>query len=137
MSQLYCTHPACSKMRTEHKFLVTSKKMMISTQLLQKWWGHWIHTCHNGKWCGEKLSTLFLANLYLLEHPHKWIQNFFDFTCLKPTFSILYIYFFKKNSYQFIYSTHLFKKIFILLHFLLFSHSWPLSLSDPTTVIIT
>ena len=48
---------------------------------------------------------------------------------------------FTKHLYQFIYSTHLFNKIFILLYF--FSHSWPLSLSlslslsNPTIVIIT
>ena len=37
---------------------------MLITRLLQKWWGHWLRTCHNGKWCGEKLSTLFLEKLF-------------------------------------------------------------------------
>ena len=52
---------------------------------------------------------------------------------------LFYTSIFTKHPHQFIYSTHLFNKIFILLHFFYYSHSWvlSLSLSDPTTVIIT
>ena len=58
MSQLYCTlqqtHPACSKWGQS----VNSGRWLakdVITLLLQKWWGHWIRTCHNVKWCGGKV----------------------------------------------------------------------------------
>ena len=50
----------------------------------------------------------------------------------KEETKILFLFFtstFTKHPHQFIYSTHLFNKILILLPFLLFSHSWPFSLS--------
>ena len=65
--------------------------------------------------------------------------NFLSILQEKAYFFLFYTSTFTKHPHQFIYSTHLFNKIFILLHFLLFSHSWPLSLSlsNPTTIIIT
>ena len=43
---------------------------------------------------------------------------------------LFYTSIFSKHPHQSIYSTHLFNKIFILLQYLLFSHSLPLSLSQ-------
>ena len=78
--------------------------------------------------------------MHKLEQPHQFVQIF----CIFYKKNLLFLFYtstFTKYSYQFIYFTHLFNKIFILLHFLLFSHSWPLSLSlslrDPATIIIT
>ena len=71
------------------------------------------------------------------------MQKFFHFAHLKPTFSILHIHFYKTFTSVYLFYTFI-QIIFILLHFLLFSHSWPLSLSlslslslRPTTDIIT
>ena len=66
--------------------------------------------------------------MHKLEQPHQFVQIF----CIFYKKNLLFLFYtstFTKYSYQFIYFTHLFNKIFILLHFLLFSHSWPLSLS--------
>ena len=61
-----------------------------------------------------------------LEQPHQFVQIFCLFCKKKPTFSILqektYFFYFtypllQKHSHQFIYSTHLFNKIFILFTF--------------------
>ena len=48
----------------------------VVTLLLQKWWGHWIRTCHNGKWCGEKLSTLFLEKLFISGSAHLFVVSY-------------------------------------------------------------
>ena len=63
-----------------------------------------------------------------LEYPHQWMQKIFHFAHLKPTFSILHIHFYKTFTSVYLFYTFI-QIIFILLHFLLFSHSWPLSLS--------
>ena len=66
--------------------------------------------------------------MHKLEQPHQSVQIF----CIFYKKNLLFLFYtstFTKHSYQFIYFTHLFNKIFILLHFLLFSHSWHLSLS--------
>ena len=39
------------------------------------------------------LTSLYY--LVVLEHPHQYVQNFFHFAHLKPTFSILHVYFYK------------------------------------------
>ena len=39
------------------------------------------------------LTSLYY--LVVLEHPHQYVQNFFHFAHLKPTFSILHAYFYK------------------------------------------
>ena len=56
-------------------------------------------------------------------------SNFLSILQEKNLLFLFYTSTFTKHPHQFIYSTHLFNKMFILLHFLLFSHSWPLSLS--------
>ena len=67
---------------------------------------------------------------------------FVYFARKKPTFFILHIHFYKtstftKHQHQFIYSTHLFNKIFIiLLIFIIHSLTVPLS-HRPTTTITT
>ena len=83
-----------------------------------------------------------------LEQPHQFIQIFYLFYTKKPTFSI-YTSTFTKYSYQFIYSTHLFNKIFIILQFFIIysltaslSHrptvpSLPTITPHPTTIITT
>ena len=51
-----------------------------------------------------------------LEQLHQLVQKIFHFTPLKPTF-LFYTLIFTKHPHQFIYSTHLYNKIFILLQF--------------------
>ena len=79
----------------------------------------------------------YFQSLIQWEQPH--LFKFFVYFTRKNLLFLFYTSIFIKHSYQYIYSTHLFNKIFIFFIFLLFSHSWPLSLSltDPTTIIIT
>ena len=54
----------------------------------------------------------------------------------KEETKILFLFYtstFTKHPHQFIYSIHLFNKILILLPFLLFSHSWPFSQTQPSS----
>ena len=69
----------------------------------------------------------YFQSLIQWEQPHSF--KFFVYFTRKNLFFLFYTSIFIKHSYQYIYSTHLFNKIFIFFIFLLFSHSWPLSLS--------
>ena len=76
-----------------------------------------------------------------LEQLHQLVQKIFHFTPLKPTF-LFYTLIFTKHPHQFIYSTHLYNKIFILLQFFIIffaslSLSAYLSLTNPTKPKIT
>ena len=72
-----------------------------------------------------------------LRHQHLHVQNFLHFAHLKPIFSILHIYFYKTPTSVYLFYTFIQQNIHSFTFLLLLSHSWPLSLSDPTTVIIT
>ena len=81
----------------------------------------------------------YFQSLIQWEQPHSF--KFFVYFTRKFFFFLFYTSIFIKHSYQFIYSIHLFNKIFIFYIFIIFSLmvslSLSLSLSDPTTIIIT
>ena len=58
--------------------------------------------------------------IWHLEQPHQLVQIFCLFCKKKPTF-LFYTFTFTKHPHQFIYSTHLFNKIFILFTFFIIS----------------
>ena len=74
------------------------------------------------------MNAILLSKSYSMKTT-TFVQIFCLFYKKKIYFFLFYTSIFIKHSHQFIYSTHLFNKIFIFLIFLLFSHSWPLSLS--------
>ena len=114
MSQLYCTlqqtHPACSKWGQS----VNSGRWLakdVITLLLQKWWGHWIRTCHNVKWCGGKVVNFISGKFrpFFLLDPVQYPSVQF------PIFTHKFF-----SLFQFLIFTFYFLLLFFLNFFLIF-----------------
>ena len=88
------------------------------TLLLQKWWGHWIRTCHNVKWCGGKIvnfisgkvvyfwqvsAHLFVFSFGLRQSSRvTWLMEFvfaLEISCRKPLLLSTFSGFFVERSW--------------------------------------